>query len=111
MNNQSYWEIYRRSSIGLSLIDTLDEFVQEGRIEPQTAMKVLASFDKSFAEVLAEKVKARLNFKGHLDMYRSVDEVWTFTVKDVNFKLDNQSPVHAEEIKIVACSTKKAGET
>ncbi len=44
-------------------------------------------------------------------MYRSVDEVWTFTVKDVNFKLDNQSPVHAEEIKIVACSTKKAGET
>ena len=51
------------SSIGLTLVDTLDEMVQEGRIEPQLAMKVVSRFDKAAADVLADKVKARLNFK------------------------------------------------
>jgi len=37
--------------------------VEEGRIEPQLAMKVVASFDKIITEVLADKVKARLSFK------------------------------------------------
>ena len=50
-------------SIGVSLIDTLDDLVHSGRLEPQTAMKVIAAFDKSITDVLAEKVKARLNFK------------------------------------------------
>ena len=51
------------NSIGMSLIDTLDDLVHSGRIEPQTAMKVIATFDKSITEVLADKVKARMNFK------------------------------------------------
>lgn len=51
------------NSIGMSLIDTLDDLVHAQRIEPQTAMKVIATFDKSITEVLADKVKARMNFK------------------------------------------------
>ena len=47
----------------MSLIDTLDEMVHTGRIEPQTAMKVMTSFDKAITEVLADKVKARMTFK------------------------------------------------
>lgn len=50
-------------SLGLSLIDTLDELVHGGHIEPQLAMKVILSFDKCMSEVLADKVKARLSFK------------------------------------------------
>lgn len=50
-------------SLGLALIDTLDELVHGGHIEPQLAMKVILSFDKCITEVLADKVKARLNFK------------------------------------------------
>ena len=114
----------------MSLIDTLDVLVHSGRLEPQTAMKVIASFDKSITEVLADKVKARLNFKvgpidlisaeswahkdarskGHLDTYRFCDDVWTFLIKDVNFKLDNQNTVQAEKIKIVSCNAKKPGD-
>ncbi|MCJ1275767.1 Transcription initiation factor IIA small chain (TFIIA 13.5 kDa subunit) [Puttea exsequens] len=106
----SYYELYRGSSIGIALIDTLDELVHSSRIEPQTAMKVIATFDKSIAEVLSEKVKARMNFKGHCDTYRFCDEVWTFLIKDVNFKLDNQNNVTAEKIKIISCNAKKPGE-
>ncbi|KAI4096836.1 MAG: hypothetical protein LQ344_000635 [Seirophora lacunosa] len=110
MNQQAY-ELYRRSSIGTTLIDSLDELVNTSRIEPQLANKILQTFDKIAADVLAEKVKARLTFKGHLDTYRFCDEVWTFLIKDVNFKLENQSAIQAEKIKIVSCNTKRPGET
>ncbi|KAL8755985.1 MAG: hypothetical protein Q9184_004648 [Pyrenodesmia sp. 2 TL-2023] len=110
MNQQAY-ELYRRSSIGSTLIDSLDELVHLGRIEPQLAMKILQNFDKIVTDVLADKVKARLTFKGHLDTYRFCDEVWTFLIKDVTFKLDNQSPIQADKIKIVSCNSKRPGET
>lgn len=48
--------------------------------------------------------------KGHLDTYRFCDEVWTFLIKDVNFKLDNQNNIQADKIKIVSCNAKKPGE-
>ena len=48
--------------------------------------------------------------KGHLDTYRFCDEVWTFLIKDVNFKLDNGNIVHADKVKIVSCNAKKPGE-
>ena len=50
-------------SIGIALTDALDAFITDGRMEPQVALKVLATFDRVVAEVLAEKVKARLSFK------------------------------------------------
>ena len=46
-----------------ALSDALDQFITDGRMEPQVALKVLATFDKVVAEVLAEKVKARMSFK------------------------------------------------
>ena len=51
------------NSIGIALIDTLDELVNQSSIEPQLAMKVLATFDKAASEVLQEKVKSRMHFK------------------------------------------------
>ncbi|KAJ5279179.1 Transcription initiation factor IIA gamma subunit [Penicillium angulare] len=101
---QSYYELYRGSSLGLSLTDTLDDLINEGRIEPQLAMKILSTFDKIVTEVLADKVRARLTFKGHLDTYRFCDEVWTFLIKDVSFKLDNQTTVTADKVKICRSS-------
>ncbi|EEP75512.1 transcription initiation factor IIA gamma chain [Uncinocarpus reesii 1704] len=114
MSAQAYYELYRGSSIGLSLTDTLDDLINEGRIEPQLAMKILSNFDRVITEVLADKVKAKLSFKaslGHLDTYRFCDEVWTFLIKDATFKLDNQTTVHADKIKIVSCNSKRPGET
>lgn len=48
--------------------------------------------------------------QGHLDTYRFCDEVWTFLVKDVTFKLDDQSTLHAQKVKIVGCNSKRPGE-
>jgi hypothetical protein len=50
-------------SIGSALVDTLDTFIAERRIEPQVALQLLLHFDRNIAEVLGEKVKARMTFK------------------------------------------------
>jgi transcription initiation factor TFIIA small subunit len=49
--------------------------------------------------------------QGHLDTYRFCDDVWTFIIKDINFKLDNTHQVHADRVKIVSCNAKRPGET
>ena len=70
-------------------------------------MRVMQNFDQQIATVLGEKVKARMNFKGHLDTYRFCDEVWTFIIKDIHFKMENTQQFDAERIKIVACQAKE----
>ena len=45
--------------------------------------------------------------KGHLDTYRFCDEVWTFIIKDIKFKMEGAHQFEAEKIKIVACQSKE----
>lgn len=113
-------------SVGEALIDAIDELINQSRIEPQLAMKILANFDRAIAENLASNVKSRLTFKacikssmvtavltvlqGHLETYRFCDEVWTFLVKDVKFKSEGMTEFTGDKVKIVSCSTKKPGE-
>ncbi|GME72376.1 unnamed protein product [[Candida] boidinii] len=110
MNGPSYYEFYRRGTIGTSLADALDALIVDQRIQPQLAMKVLANFDRVTSDNLKEMVKSKLTFKGHLHTYRFCDDVWTFVIKDVNVKLDDNSNVPVDKFKIVACNSKKPGE-
>ncbi|KAJ6444300.1 ATP-dependent DNA helicase PIF1 [Purpureocillium lavendulum] len=126
-------------AIGLALTDTLDDLISDERINPQLAMKILGNFDQAITETLQKSVKSRLQFKvsqfasrwraevarspsgggpprqmmhGSLDTYRFCDEVWTFLIKNVTFKMDNGSQsVQADKVKIVSCNSKKPGET
>jgi transcription initiation factor TFIIA small subunit len=60
----------------MCLTDTLDDLIQEGMLEPQSAIKVLEQFDISIAEALKSQVKNRAVLKGHLNNYRFCDDVW-----------------------------------
>ncbi|RUP44019.1 transcription initiation factor IIA, gamma subunit, helical domain-containing protein, partial [Jimgerdemannia flammicorona] len=104
-----YYELYRRSSLGMALTDSLDELIQTGHMNPQLAMKVLTQFDKSITEALANRVRSRATFKGHLHTYRFCDEVWTFIIENPNFRFEHDT-VAAEKVKIVACNAKRPGE-
>lgn len=59
----------------MSLTDTLDDLINEGRIEPQLAMRILSTFDRVITEVLADKVRARLTFKVCYILVASMDRV------------------------------------
>ncbi|KAF1810513.1 transcription initiation factor IIA, gamma subunit [Eremomyces bilateralis CBS 781.70] len=107
--NENFYELYRVSSIGTTLADTIDDMITLNKLEPQIAMRLLATFDRVIADVLSSQVKSRMSFKGNLDTYRFCDEVWTFVLKDVKFKMDNQSPLEASRIKIVSMNSKPGG--
>ncbi|WOK95223.1 transcription initiation factor IIA subunit 2 [Canna indica] len=99
------FELYRRSSIGMCLTETLDEMVSNGTLSPDLAYQVLVQFDKSMTEALETQVKSKVSIKGHLHTYRFCDNVWTFILQDAVFKSD-ECQEQVKKVKIVACDSK-----
>ncbi|TPX33010.1 hypothetical protein SmJEL517_g03988 [Synchytrium microbalum] len=101
------YQLYRASSIGMSLTETLDAMVTAGQIDPKAAVQMLTQFDKSMTEALRSKVTSKAQLKGHLHFYRFCDDVWTFVIKDSTFRMENETlaPV-SDKVKVVACSFK-----
>eukprot|EP00128_Syssomonas_multiformis_P004870 Colp12_sorted_trinity150504_noHs@23949 len=99
------YEAYRKTTLGSALTDSLDELITAKQIHPEMALKILAQFDKSISNALATKAKNRINFKGHLKTYRNCDNVWTFEVRDVTFRLESET-LKADKLSIVACDGK-----
>ncbi|KAL6297181.1 hypothetical protein ACE6H2_005323 [Prunus campanulata] len=81
------FELYRRSTIGMCLTETLDEMVQNGTLSPELAIQVLVQFDKSMTEALETQVKSKVN------------------IKDALFK-NEDSQENVGRVKIVACDSK-----
>ncbi|CAL0327330.1 hypothetical protein RIF29_12028 [Crotalaria pallida] len=99
------FELYRRSTIGMCLTETLDEMVQNGTLSPELAIQVLVQFDKSMTEALETHVKSKVSIKGHLHTYRFCDNVWTFMLQDALFKTEDCQE-NVGRVKIVACDSK-----
>ncbi|CAK9441120.1 uncharacterized protein LODBEIA_P49890 [Lodderomyces beijingensis] len=124
MSAPAYYELYRRSTIGVTLTDALDALISEEKIQPQLANRILNNFDRIVAENLKNETniaKSKLTFKGDLDTYRFCDDVWTFIIKNVLVKLndvtsnssssnDGDMEISVDKFKIVACNSRKAGE-
>ncbi|XP_074649410.1 transcription initiation factor IIA subunit 2-like [Tubulanus polymorphus] len=99
------YQIYRNTTLGHTLQESLDELIQCGQITPQLALKVLLQFDKAINTALASRVKSRVNFKGKLNTYRFCDNVWTFVLQNVEFREVNEICT-VDKVKIVACDGK-----
>lgn len=100
------YQLYRNTTLGHTLQESLDELLQQGQITPQLALKVLLQFDRAINTALANRTKQRLNFKAsHLNTYRFCDNVWTFVLNGVEFK-DVQDISKVDKVKIVACDGK-----
>ncbi|CAK5284793.1 unnamed protein product [Mycena citricolor] len=114
MPAQSY-ELYRASSIGMALTDSLDELITSGAITPQLAMKVLQVFDEAIYEKLAKTVgtgpeKAKATLKGKMKTYRNCDDVWTFWLNNVTLKVDGPQDFTVPKMKIIACKHEDTGD-
>ncbi|GAB6019282.1 Gtf2a2p [Chamberlinius hualienensis] len=103
------YQLYRNTTLGHTLQESLDDLLQQSQITPQLALKVMLHFDKAINNALATRIKTRLNFKAnHLNTYRFCDNVWTFVLNGVDFK--EVSEIHkVDKVKIVACDGKGTG--
>jgi len=100
------YQLYRNTTLGHTLQESLDELITYNQIPASLANKVLLQFDRSMNNALANRVKSRLTFKaGKLHTYRFCDNVWTFLLNDVEFREMNEL-AKADKIKIVACDGK-----
>ncbi|KAL8459603.1 hypothetical protein ACS0TY_036919 [Phlomoides rotata] len=99
------FELYRRSTIGMCLIETLDQMVSNGILSPELAIQVLIQFDKSMTEALETEVKSKVSIKGHLHIYRDCDNVWTFILQNAQLKSEEGLET-VDSVKIVACDSK-----
>jgi transcription initiation factor TFIIA small subunit len=110
-HQERYYEMYRRSLLGVTLCDTLDNLIRDQKITAQVALKVLTHYDRIVANVLAEKAKVRVEFKGDLETYRFCDEVWTMIAKNVVIKPSNPADgpwIRAPRLKVVTQPSEKA---
>lgn len=97
------YQMYRCTTLGATLQETLDELVQNGVITAPLALKVIATFDRIINKALSTRVRSKITFKvpcpssltltdrelgqaGNLRTYRFCDNVWTFVMENVEFK-------------------------
>ncbi|KAL0376054.1 UNVERIFIED_CONTAM: Transcription initiation factor IIA subunit [Sesamum calycinum] len=129
------FELYRRSTIGMCLTETLDQMVSSGVLSPELAIQVLIQFDKVYlkfgsmiiclahahcllkltlmmllpwfamTEALESEVKSKVSIKGHLHTYRFCDNVWTFILQNAQLKSEEGQET-VDSVKIVACDSK-----
>ncbi|ELT94433.1 hypothetical protein CAPTEDRAFT_146781 [Capitella teleta] len=99
------YQLYRNTTLGNTLQESLDDLIQCGQITPELALKVLQQFDEAINTALSTRVKNKVTFKGHLNTYRFCDNVWTFVLDDVEFK-EVSELVTVDKVKIVACDGK-----
>ncbi|XP_065900160.1 transcription initiation factor IIA subunit 2-like [Dysidea avara] len=102
------YHLYRNTTIGVCLQDTLDELIDKQLITPELAHDILVQFDKSINTALS-KVKIKYNFRGSLSTYRFCDNVWTCVLTDVEFR-DSPDALKVSKVKIVACDAKGSNE-
>lgn len=101
------YQLYRNTTLGHTLQESLDELIQCGQITPDLALKVLLQFDKAINSALSSRVNKRVTFKAKLNTYRFCDNVWTFVLTDAEFR-EGAEQIRVDKVKIVACDGKGA---
>lgn len=102
------YQLYRNTTLGHTLQESLDELMNLQLLTPTLAIKVLLQFDKSINNALSTRVRVKLNFKADkLNTYRFCDNVWTFMLNDVEFR-EVPELEKVDRVKIVACDAKQS---
>ncbi|KAJ0989677.1 hypothetical protein J5N97_008033 [Dioscorea zingiberensis] len=99
------FELYRRSTIGMCLTETLDEMVSNGTLSPELAIQVLVQFDKSMTEALESQVKSKVSIKGHLHTYRFSTMFGPLYCR-MQLSRARNARKSVGRVKIVACDSK-----
>lgn len=102
------YQLYRETTLGRTLQDTLDELLLVGKLNNNQAARVLHQFDRTINVALEQRVRNRLVIKcDRLRTYRFCDNVWTLLLNDVEFR-EVQEVIKVNSVKIVACDGKAA---
>ncbi|CAB3401591.1 unnamed protein product [Caenorhabditis bovis] len=99
------YALYRSTTLGQALEQTLTDMEEEGLIPKNLSAKVLNQFDKSMNKAISRIPREKIQFCAEkLITYRYCDNVWTFILNDIGIKDPHRSFDHPiDKLKIVAC--------
>jgi len=98
--------MYRTTTLGQTLQESLDELMQMQMLTPNLALRVLTQFDKAINAGLSNRTKTKLLFRAEkLNTYRFCDNVWTFMLRNVEFR-EHAEVSTVDRVKIVAIDGK-----
>lgn len=80
--------IHRRTKLGDTLNETLDEMISRNMITTKIKEDILKAFDKVMLQIF-KNIKTKAQLKADIFDYRNCDNVWTF--KLTNAKLSGES--------------------
>ncbi|PNH03040.1 Transcription initiation factor IIA subunit 2 [Tetrabaena socialis] len=83
------FQIYRNTSVGESLMETIEQLAEEGKLPEEVAMAVLKQFDTSMSEAIKKFVVGKATMKANMKTYHYYENVWTFSLENVEFKLNS----------------------
>ena len=108
-------EMYCYTTLGTSLQNTLDLFVQNGRISENLRASFMTAFKGATHEVMTEQVSLQGNLRGKMNTYRNNQGVYTFYVEnaklqtgDHNYNAQILKIVCVEEAKVTAVPGRRA---
>ena len=97
-------QMYRRTTLGLALQDSLDQLIQSQKMTEEQAQQILLRFDQDMSAALAHRLGNRMTIRGNIGSYRLVESVWTLILNGVEFKdREQRHTIRADKVKIVAC--------
>lgn len=86
-NVQKPSDCYRRTGLGISLQEVLDEMLQEGKLDAAIVKKILLQFDYQMSANLS-RATPRLNFKvGEIEQFKQVGDMYEFLMTKVGLDI------------------------
>eukprot|EP01025_Chloroclados_australasicus_P047351 TRINITY_DN5289_c0_g1_i1.p3 TRINITY_DN5289_c0_g1~~TRINITY_DN5289_c0_g1_i1.p3 ORF type:complete len:122 (-),score=10.50 TRINITY_DN5289_c0_g1_i1:254-619(-) len=109
-------ELYRQTTLGMTLIETIAELISEDKLPDngELGIRILTEFDQTIAQAFEKKVPSKAKIESRLSTYRYIDSMWTFELTDAKVKVNgsgqgsftNVPEIKADKIKII-CVDKK----
>ncbi len=103
---------YREGTLGVALQETLDEFVEEGVLSAEQAVRALQHFDVEMNKHLEQQEKMDpmfMQMEGTISHYRNAENVWNWQLEDATVKfapvesgLKRSKPISLGRVKVVA---------
>mmetsp|Transcript_22658 Transcript_22658/g.57745 ORF Transcript_22658/g.57745 Transcript_22658/m.57745 type:complete len:115 (-) Transcript_22658:493-837(-) len=101
-NQPVYFEVYRYTSLGYTLQDTLGDLIEQGEITQDKSTEIMKAFDKAMNEGLASMDLPPVKMKGPIKEYRHTDSVWTLVLNDAKVDFGDDT-LTTSKLKLVAC--------
>jgi transcription initiation factor TFIIA small subunit len=109
MADSSPYDLYRDSSVGTTLLETLDELIHTGRITGCFASKIVGNFDRIVPQVLGELKdrKHKFSIKARVIHYNSIEDSWWWTLDRATLNLPGEGYVTVDKFQVFAYPEKK----